>query len=383
MNRLSDKEIQNIGRLLMSTDEKNQQLGLELLAHHPYALAQIRQTFEVYHAFHPKDEKAIAIQVANDLGTLTDNPVYALYLAKYDQNSLGLHPKLVEDFIAAEQAYRSLIVQIPTYSIGYAYLANFIQNKIKKYPFAVIKFFRLAYQYHPNISWVSFNLAHALIENTPQEELPSIKKEVINTLKHSYQTSPRPKVLWVSGLFLKKYFQDYKQAAHYYKKCIKQYPNYFTAFNSYAMLLLEQEDYQKAKDYAFRAEKIMLQQQETGTIHHIYDTLGHIYWKGDQDFDKAEDFFIKAVENNPLHEESIEGAIQMFEEAQDYNKLLFWQEKKLDAQPHDIMLLFELAQNYLKVDDTKTAKRYLQQILAIHPNYHKANALLEELKKED
>jgi tetratricopeptide (TPR) repeat protein len=381
MTRLSLEEIQNIAPLLLSPDDKNVRLALSLLEAHPYALPEIKEAVLIFALFNP-EEKELTRWIASAFPALDlkKHPAYSLAAALFDYNYASYLPqeKDLKEFMEAQAPYEKYIASNPKWAEAYEQLARQIKNRYPSNYSLVLPYFRKARKYFPDSYSAAFSLAHSLhYHPSPFEKIESYATEVLEGYAKAYETYPLAKALYAIAVFYHDHLKDEAKAKDYYQLCIKNHPNYPFAYNGWAELLLEQNQAQKAKELALQGlEKLSSDEEKE----HLLDTLGHIEWKGFQNYQQAASYFSKAVEINPLHWESITGAAEMFFEIQDYANAANWYAVALNRQPQNLDILKQLAliQEYL--GKIELARDYYNKILAIIPNFPLA---LEALKRLD
>ena len=175
--------------------------------------------------------------------------------------------------------------------------------------------------------------------------------------------------IYALSYFYDNQMNDFKKSEQYYLQGIQQYPQ-SALLSGYAMLLLEYRQYEKALKQAHLAEEVISQKQIVRGAEHTYDSLGHIYWKGFDNTEKAKFYFDKAIRVMKSHQPSWQGAIAMFTEKKNFAKMMEWKKRLLATNPHNIMLLVEIAQHYAAENYLNEAKEYYQKALDIHPHYH-------------
>jgi tetratricopeptide (TPR) repeat protein len=380
MTPLNLKEIQNIAALLLSPDDSNVRLALSLLEAHPYALSEIKEAVLIFSLFNPEEKKlARSIEKTFPALDLKKHPVYPLAAALFDYNYASYLPqeKDLKYFIEAQDPYETYIASNPKWAEAYEQLARQIKNRYPNNYSLVLPYFRKARKYFPESYSAAFSLAHSLHYNpSPFEKIEDYAAEVLDGYAKAYEIYPLAKALYAIAVFYHDNLKEEAKASHYYELCIKNHPNYPFSYNGWAELLLEQNQALKAKELALKGLEKLSDDEEK---EHLLDTLGHIEWKGFQNYQQAAIYFSKAIEINPLHWESIIGAAEMFFEIKDYAHAANWYDVALNRQPKNLEVLKQLALIQEHLGNTSMAKDYYDKMLAIIPNFPLAIKALERL----
>lgn len=380
MTPLNLEEIQKIAPLLLSPDDNNVQLALSLLENHRYALPQIKDAVLIFSLFNP-EEKKLARWIEADFPALDlkKHPVYPLAAALFEYNYAHYLPteKRLKYLLKAQEPYETYIASNPKWTEAYEQLAQQIRTRYPNNYSLVLPYFRKARKYFPNSYSAAFSLAYSLhYTPSPFEKLEDYATEVLEGYAKAYEVYPLAKALYATAVFYHDNIKDEAKARHYYQLCIKNHPNYPFAYNGWAELLLEQGQAQKAKELALKGlEKLSSDEDKE----HLLDTLGHIEWKGFQNYKQAESYFSKAIKINPSHWESITGAAEMFFEIEDYPNALKWYEVALNRQPKNLKILTQLAFIQEQLENVDAAKDYYKNILNLIPNLQLAIEALERL----
>lgn len=382
MTPLNLEEIQKIAPLLLSPDDRNIQLALNLLEAHPYALLEIKDAVLIFALFNP-EEKKVARWVEKSFPALDlkKHPVYPLAAALFDYNYAHHLPqeKHLKQFMEAQEPYEKYIASNPKWAEAYEQLARQVKNRYPNNYSLVLPYFRKARKYFPNSYSAAFSLAHSLhYHPSPLENLKDYATEIIEGYTKAYEIYPLAKALYAIALFYHDTIKDEEKATYYYQLCINNHPNYPFAYNGWAELLLEQNQAQKAKELALTGlEKLSSDKEKE----HLLDTLGHIEWKGFQNHQQAAIYFADAIKINPLHWASITGAAEMFFEIEEYTNAANWYAVALNRQPKNIAILKQLALIQEHLGHIVAAKDYYNKMLEIVPNLPLALEALERLNQ--
>jgi tetratricopeptide (TPR) repeat protein len=381
-HQLSQQEIQNIGQLLLSPDENNYQLALSLLNTHPYAIPQLRLELEVFCAFNFELEilGGSLDHIFPDFHI--NNPVYALSRS-IDPSIIMENKHLVQDFLKCYTQYERLIDIDPERTVHYANFADILEHFFKDYDHAYI-FYQKGLTHHPDKAWIHYQYANSLVYRRPSSiSLSEATPAIVNSYQRAYELKSNPKALYALSLFYKVDLQDYAAAQQTYLQCIKDHPTHIPAINGYAMLLFEMKQYPLALKFAKEALSQIKAQNNTRSLHHVYDTIANIYAKGLGATQKALHYFEKAIDHHPGHTESIDSAIHLLREEKSYILLLHWLKKKLNINSMDLLVLQELAETYSYLEDDQNATLYYEKALKIYPNYHIAKEGLAKLANKN
>lgn len=380
MTPLNLEEIQKIAPLLLSPDDNNVQLALSLLETHRYALPKIKDAVLIFALFNP-EEKKVAHWIAKDFPALDlkKHPVYPLAAALFEYNYAHHLPqeKDLKQLVEAQAPYEKYIASNPKWAEAYEQFARQIKTRYPNNYSLVLPYFRKARKYFPNSYSAAFSLAHSLHYNpSPFEKIEDYAIEVLEGYAKAYETYPLAKALYAIAVFYHDHVKDAIKAEHYYQLCIKNHPSYPFAYNGLAELFLEQNQAQKAKKLALQGLERLSSDDEK---EHLLDTLGHIEWKGFQNYEQAAFYFSRAVEIKPSHWESIIGAAEMFFEIKNYDKANDWYIVALNRQPKNLDILKQLALIQEHLDELDAAKNYYHKILEMVPNFPLATEALVRL----
>lgn len=376
MEKLNLEEISKIPALLLSPDEANREIALQLLEQHSYAIPSILAAIEIFLAFHAAYNFLPIVQKALPSFKLEESPIYLIYLIENNADYLHSTQAVLKRFSVNELNYRPWLLNDSTKAVVYASIGEaFCQHEslFEKGLF----YYQLAINnssLNPN-STVKY-LALLQKKYTLDNSLEAHKAEIIAHYNKAYQEQPQQELLYQLALFYQNNLGDKVAATATWERCILAYPKFNRAFFTYAQFQMTEKKWAKAKALAQKS----LDLTQSGAYYNldeIYYLLGCIEWKGFQAIAAAEKYFEKALEENEFYFQPLEALMELSLENEDYTKAIRWYKVALKETPFDISLMLKLAELYLEIYDLEQAAYYYTEILELNAAYPPA---LEGLK---
>lgn len=311
----NSKQISNILEMLQSIDTKSILVALSILESSPSFFLPIKYML-VVNSYLREDIDPEAIQACNEflvkqissveLKELEDQIMildYARGRYKVPQGWNTVHNPLRKFYSKHIQNIDHFInlfsYDHTNYSKIYTHLASLILNEWQNHVEA-LNVYEIALKIDPlnqsaNFGWAYIQHYYYL----QRGQKTKIWKSVLKAYKKSIQERPRDHYFKHIGLLCTE-MEDYDQAEQNYNIGLELYPEDLVLLNNYACFILK---YRKKSSLALEyAEKAFGLNPLRSSI---LDTLGMIYLDGFSDYDKAHDFFQKALKSNPKNHNSM------------------------------------------------------------------------------
>lgn len=164
---------------------------------------------------------------------------------------------------------------------------------------------------------------------------------------------------------------DFAKAQEMYNKSIEKLPNNPDILIFSALNLVSLNKLQEAKSQIDSALKLL---PEDDFVLFCAGKINHLL----KDFESAQLFLIKSFEKNPTREVTNLLALNYFE-LQEYEKANNIFIKLLEENPNNTNLLINSAKCYEKLSDKESAKKQLNQALEIFPELEEAEEMLKKI----
>jgi tetratricopeptide (TPR) repeat protein len=377
MENLNLEEISKIPALLLSPDEANRAIALQLLEQHLYAIPSILAPLEIFIAFHSDYKFLPIVQKALPNFKLEESPIYILYLIKNNSDYLHATQTVLKRFSINELNYRTWLLNDSTKAAAYASIGEaFCQHESlfeKGLFYYQLAIDNSSLNTNSTLSYLALLQKKYTLNNT----LAAHKVEIIAHYNQAHEEQAQQEILYQLALFYQNNLRDKAAATTTWERCILAYPKFNRAFFAYAQFQMAEKKWAKAKALAQKSLDLAL----SGAYYNldeIYYLLGCIEWKGFQAISAAEKHFKKALEENEFYFQPLEALMELSLENQDYTKAIRWHKVALKETPFDISLMLKLADLYLEIYDLEQAAYYYTEILELNAAYPPA---LEGLKK--
>lgn len=377
MQKLSLEEILKIPALLLSPDDANKTLAVQLLEQHTYAIAPILAPIEIFLAFHSKFDLLPIVQKALPDFELEASPIYMIYLIQHNEDYLKIKPKSLKSFAINELNYRPWLLKDPKKAGVYAYIGEAFCQYEALFDKG-LDYYQLAFNHSPNNPYSTLNYLELLQKKyTLNNTLEAHKDEIIAHYNQAYAKQAHQDLLFNLALFYQNHLKDYSSATKTWERCLQDYPQFNRAVFNYAQFQMAQKKWSKARTLAEQSLNLAL----AGVYYNldeIYYMLGCIEWNGFENAIAAEKHFEKALEENEFYFQPLEALMELSLQNENYTKAIRWHKVALQETPFDILLMLKLAELYLEIYDLEQATHYYSEILELNAAYPPA---LEGLKK--
>ncbi len=377
MKKLNKEEADNITLLLLSSDDKNQALAINLLQQHPYVIKQLIRPVEVYLAYH-KEEKELnlILHSAMDGYKLKESPIYIFHAT---QEEIISDKEIIYRFLRHESEYKPFLFSDIIRSNSYSYFAHLLASKMKEPELAIFLYKKLI-KHFPKNGMHYYDLARSMQIYPPKDSEPEkIKSEIIQLYNQSYELNRNDMTLRTLADYYIHDLKDTKNAAATLVKCIEEYPGNHEVHEEYAKILIKEKKWAKAKEIAeicvnlhISNNSYYFEREEINTM------LGEIYSEGFSDDKKAENYYKLALDANEYNWESIEKLTKIYKSRKDYKSAIKYQLIALKQQDLNILIMMELGHLYQLSGDNNKALPYFRKVLELVPEHGPA---IEALKK--
>lgn len=326
----SVQEIEQLNLLLLSDQETNKQIALELIKNAPHNIPSFAIALCI--VAYLSDESRTEIEgLAHDLlvqnissqevTTLQDQIIvlnYAQYKFKVPegwntfQNPLR---KFLSIHEAALENYWPFFQLNPTpYSKIYTLLANRIKTEWNNYQKALF-FYEKAMLLDSDNTQAHFGFA-MIMHNFYIKRghcLDQVNR-VLSCYICAYKGPPNISS-YRNAAILCSDIGDIKRSAFYYEEGLKHCPNDTILLNNYANLLMNKlGDYTRARFYAHKGLEIAPYDPS------LLDTMAYIELDGFQNYEQAKFLFNKVIQQGEKHHYSFTGLGDLYLQLRDYNK---------------------------------------------------------------
>ncbi len=332
----SKEEIENLNRLLSSSETENISLGIELLQQFPQQAIDCIYSLVLLEAFCPY---SISIEVSTLLSTQIERKA----LEQYRQHlqvfrTVAEHKALrwsdfftqLQFFEKNRHHYEPFILTNSIYIQKYVAISQYIRNKYKKAP-AGYYYLQTAIDSgltsnNDNNHYINTMLNDIFDLELHLDKIPQVIEiaEKMAVLYPNYSAQ----YYYLAGIIYDVYANDKDNAENFYYKCLAIDPKHSDALNNLANILFKvRGDKEKAK--ALVLESIALNGED---VHNV-DTLAFIELKGFYNLEEAERLFRKAVQLKRNHHASLTGLGEVLEAKGQYQEALQWYQKGLKIRP--------------------------------------------------
>lgn len=366
MAKLTLEELENLSRLLLSANENNVLLGLELLNLHKEAIPLLCRELVLIWQLHEDWEKRNAVEV--------------ILHSKYSSKKMNQWEKgfdlfrvvptlyrytprvyrLIQDHENIRLDYQALIERNAMYSLQYYAVAKKLHQTFKKHLDIAEVYYRIVLKTNPTHEDNLFYLAFLLDKSESGYE---------EALKH-YLTieslNPKSSATLNNIGLIYDYLEQYSLAYEYYHKALTINPSSTLHMRNLACLCttrMEGEDYKKeAKNLLQKLLKI------DATSGANWNSWADYLWNVEHNYDRAEEAYLKGLEVDPQNSCLIGNLGELYidiRKEQDRGLVLYKQSLKINNSPYRLVTIITLLVNHY--EDYSLAKKYYKQLVALSP----------------
>lgn len=154
-----------------------------------------------------------------------------------------------------------------------------------------------------------------------------------------------------------------------YKAENSKYPNHISIKYYYALCLVYMGYYSQAEETLLECEKEGFDSTE------FYNSLGYIYLRTKQ-INKAEKAYVNALSSTGEHFSSYMNLISMFQDAEEWDKMLYWSQLGLKEFPHNSFFLSQIGYGFIRLNQPETAIGYIKDAITKDPGMGWYHAIL-------
>jgi tetratricopeptide (TPR) repeat protein len=356
---LEPEEIENLSRLLSSSDLQNISLGLEMLK---YNLSHVKDVSAplmlIIHGLYAySDEEIVMIKAAKSLlkKKLTNEEFKELqqHFVAFESMKKDLKLKWSEFRVQLKQfeyqidLYEPFILGNPDYQYAFYYdLSYYIIRRFRKYEksYEYLKKLIDAGSEDLNIKseFVDLVLNEFFIKELHFEEIPRVIS-CVHELIHAYPYYSA-NYYHILGIIYDLYALDKDKAKENYYKCLELDPNHDGSMNNLANIIYKLDgDYDEALRLV--KEALKLNPKDYNTL----DTLGCILFYGYKNYPEAIKAFEKVLKLRKRHHYSVTALGEVYEEMGDYVKAEDYYLQGLKIRPKSEYKLEKLKGLYSKM----------------------------------
>ncbi|BDS10042.1 tetratricopeptide repeat protein [Aureispira anguillae] len=366
MAKLTLTELENLSRLLLSSNDTNVALGLEILKNHKEATPLLcRELILIWQLHHDLEKRIDVEQVlqAKYSGRQMEQWEKGFDVFRIVPTIYRYTPKvrrLVQDHENVRADYQALIERNAAYSLNYYLVGKKLHQTFKKHLDIAEIYYRIVLKTNPTHEDNLFYLAFLLDKSEEGYE---------EALKH-YLTiesiNPNSSATLNNIGLIYDNTGEYELAYKYYKKALTVHPNSTLHMRNLASLCTTRMDgaaYKKeAKTLLMKLLKIDAQSGSN------WNSWADYLWNIEQNHDKAEEAYLKGLEVEPNNPWLIGNLGELYIDIRkQYEKGLdlYKQSLELKESPYRLVTMVTLLVDYYK--DYALAKSYYKKLVALSP----------------
>lgn len=411
MTDFSEKEIQNLQRLLTSPDVANVHVALEILKSNKTLIAKVWDYLYLSSELHEDYKSKELMKKILEKSDVSSKAFYEEAFTIFSLPPYPIEEKEVEEIIrkyeSIEANFDEAFHMNVSFSKEMGRMAVRIANSFNLLETAQ-KYFKKSFYFYEANGWLHFKYGMFLHEEFAVKKKSKKWAEIAihhytRSIDLGYSTYP---AYHNSALLYRKPLGEINQAIAFHLKALEHKPNYTSSLYCLGLLHFDLGDYETAKMYlnknievnpvdtqalnflAWILAKYDQQFDKALEITHkvlqiksdnpySLDTLAYIQLKGLNEPLKAEKTYLKALTINPNHASSMAGlgninrdTHQNFFEAENYYR------KALEIKPKNITALIGMADlHFFHLDQKEKAFAFYEKAFEIEPN----NAYLTEM----
>ncbi len=413
----TDKEIENLKRLLFSEELANVNIGLEIIQQTPSLFSHLQKELfliwkiEVHEILFDRLEDMIYSFLSKEKIKEYNKPFQLLYF-RGQKNKAERLEQCLKDFIETEPIFRTTFKSYPHFhktisriarqfiylggdlrgafelykynldyfpSNGYVYyeLAYFIQQYWKSLilVFDEKQLERQLLQYHEQSIVLNYNVSktHYLMGRFFQE----IKKDFIKSEYYYGETTRRggmnaARLHNIGYTYYKE--KDFDLAKTCYRKALQIDPNASITLNNLAWVLAK-EDQNYVDAFSLVNQALTLQPNHG----HALNTKAYILWKGFQKEGEAQVLYQQSWEHHPSEETALALGYFEFHAFKNIHQAIYWYHKALHWGDKKGEVLNKIKSIYQTQINDK--EKYLEMLQNIFSNYPDHPFIEKEIKK--
>ncbi|MCP4441789.1 MAG: tetratricopeptide repeat protein [Aureispira sp.] len=364
--RLSLEELNSLSRLLLSEDEVNIMLGLELLKNNPRVTGMVRRELILVSFF--CEDKALQQQVIQLIIKSFGEKNYQKWTEGFDifHQLPRLHrysiqvQQLVAKFENIRPDYEQFILKNRFYSKRYHNIAYILDNRMKSMLPKAKEYYYVAHIGNPKDTEVLFDLAYLLSELNENNAAIQYYEQIISL-------EPKNALAYCNlGNLYMDHLDDNPKAYECFLEAYKLDPKDIVYIQNLGMASIYMND----QDIVLKG-KSLLEEAITLDPHYSlsWNSLANYYWTQAHDYEQARATYLKGLgydKNNYLMlfnlGEFYAEIDKNYEEAYQLCKTALKKDPSIYKLTYFIILLGEFMQNWSEVHD------YYKQLLKLFPD---------------
>lgn len=396
------EEIKKLEQLLLSQDEANILLGLQMVESVPAILPKVAQALCVVaylsdnyiEDLHGRIEDFLYQNLGGkELGELQSQIIILDYARYQFKGHWNIYKSALRHYYYHHKRYIKDYIRLFSYrpkrfAALYDVLAGRIENEWFNYQETIFCYeTALAIQADDSSAWFGWAKTwhHHYIQKEKQLDLIP---QVIDAYQKAFAQSQSPQCC-IELALLYEQLDDWQTSINYYKKAMSlevKKDKIALIYNNLANIELKHsKDYEKAQTMAISAYTLNTVSDST------LDTLGHIALEGFKDYKAAEKWFNKALHINGKHHYSLTGLGDLYKELGQYSKALDYYmqglKNKLNYTTYKMSEWLEKVEKlikllYYQLDDKAEAIYYCNKILKVRPQNQFALNMLDIVNRK-
>lgn len=364
--RLNLEELNSLSRLLLSEDDVNIMLGLELLKNNPQVIGMVRREL-ILVSFFCEDEqlKQQVIQlVINSFGEKnyqkwTDGFAIFNQLPRLHRYSIQVQ-QLVAQFENIRPDYEQFIIQNRFYSKRYHRIARILDTRMNSMQQKAKEYYYVAHLGNPKDTDILFDLAYLLSELNENDSAIDYYKKILSL-------EPKNALVYsnLGGLYLE-YLGDTLKAYQVYLEAYKIEPQNVIYMQTLGMASISMND-----PKIVEKGKNLLEEAITIDPHYIlsWNSLANYYWLQAKDYEKAKATYLKALEYDKTNNLILFNLGEFYAEVeQNYEQAYQLCKTAIKEEPHIYNLTYFIILLGEYMGEWSEARDYYKQLLKLFPD---------------
>lgn len=364
MAKLTLTELENLSRLLLSSENNNVELGLAILENHREAYPLLCRELVLIWQLHEDEEKRNQVEQIL-LSNYTKKQLFqwkkgfdAFRVIPNTYNYTPNVQRILQDHENIRTDYQVLIERNANYSLNYYVVGKRLHQRFKKHLDLAEAYYRIAFKSNPRHEDLLFYLAFLL------DKSPKGYAEALQYYLTVEGVNPNSSATLNNIGLIYDNTGDTDQAYLYYHKALALNPNsalYIRNLASLCTTRMEGEVYKKeAKELLIRLLKL------DNTSGSNWNSWADYLWNIEQDYDEAEAAYLKGLNVEPKNSLLLGNLGELYIDIRkDYDKGLQLYEESLDIKISSYRLVTMITLLVEHYKDYGTAKKHYQKLLAL------------------
>lgn len=364
--RLNLEELNSLSRLLLSEDEVNVMLALELLKNNPQVVGMIRREL-ILVSFFCEDQQLqqqviqLVIRSFGERNYQKWTEGFAIFqqLPRLHRYSIQVQ-QLVAQFENIRPDYEQFIIKNRFYSKRYHRIANILDNRMKAMPQKAKEYYYVAHLGNPKDTDILFDLAYLLSDQNEEEQAIEYYKKILSL-------EPKNALVYCNlGNLYVEYLGDNAKAHQVFLEAYKIEPQnvvYMQTLGMTSIYMDDPETVQKGKS--------LLEESITIDPHYTlsWNSLANYYWLQAKDYPKAKATYLKALEYDSNNSLILFNLGEFYAEVEhNYEKAYQLCKTALKEETHIYNLTYFIILLAESMNEWSEARDYYKQLLKLFPD---------------